>query len=190
MKRLGCRLRLRGWRGRVIILAASCLALAPALMAQRGESALGDAEVEQLREAAPTPPERLSLFIKFLDTRSGTIADLVSHPRKPGRERTLHDLMEQFTSIADDLNDNLDDYGPRHKDIRKVLPKLLQATERWASQLKQPSEDATYEVSRKLALEAVKDIRDEATRLLDDQKAWFVAHPPAKDKERPVDNHR
>jgi len=162
------------------------LTLALPIRAQRTDTALSESEIEQLREAAYLPNDRVLIFIKLLDTRDKTIQDLFAHPRKPGREQDTHDLMEEFTSIADELNDNLDDYGPRHRDIRKSLPKLLDATERWSSNLKSPPDNEAYNVSRKLALEAVRDLREQATQLIEDQKAWFLAHPPPKeDKTAP-----
>src|SRR5882724_9372968 len=164
-------------------LALVLLALTLPLHAQRADSALSDGEVEQLRESAYVPNDRVLLFIKLLDTRNKAIQDLFAHPRKPGREQDTHDLLEQFTNIADELNDNLDDYGPHHRDIRKALPKLLDATERWSSNIKQPPDNPTYDLSRKLALEAIRDIREEATHLVEDQKTWFAAHPPAKEPE-------
>jgi hypothetical protein len=157
------------------------LTLALPIRAQRADSALSEGEIEQLREAAYLPNDRVLIFIKLLDTRDKKIQDLYSHPRKPGREQDTHDLMEEFTSIADELNDNLDDYGPRHHDIRKSLPKLLEATERWSSNLKAPPDNEAYSVSRRLALEAVRDLHEEATQLIEDQKTWFLAHPPPKD---------
>jgi hypothetical protein len=157
------------------------LTLALPIRAQRVDGALSESEIEQLREAAYLPNDRVLIFIKLLDTRNKTIQDLFAHPRKPGREQDTHDLLEEFTAIADELNDNLDDYGPRHRDIRKSLPKLLDATERWSSNLKSPPDNETYNVSRKLALEAVRDLREQATQLIEDQKTWFLAHPPPKD---------
>jgi hypothetical protein len=168
---------------RRLSLALLLLALTLPLHAQRGESSLSDGEIEQLREAAYFPNDRVLVFIKLLDTRNKAIQDLFAHPRRPGREQDTHDLLEQFTNIADELNDNLDDYGPHHKDIRKVLPKLIDATERWSSNIKQPPENATYDLSRKLAIEAIRDIREEATHLVEDQKTWFAAHPPAKEPD-------
>jgi hypothetical protein len=162
-------------------LALVLLALSLPVHAQRAESALSEGEIEQLRDSAYVANDRIFVFIKLLDTRNKSIQDLFAHPRKPGREQDAHDLMEQFTSIADELNDNLDDYGPHHRDIRKALPKLLDATERWSSNLKQPPENAAYDLSRKLALEAIRDIREEATQMVEEQKAWFAAHPPAKE---------
>jgi hypothetical protein len=173
---------------RRLSLAILLLSLALPLHAQRTETALSEGEIEQLREAAYFPNDRVLLFIKLLDTRNKSIQDLFAHPRKPGREQDTHDLLEQFSAIADELSDNLDDYGPRHRDIRKSLPKLLDATERWSSNLKSPPANETYNVSRKLALEAVRDLREQATQLVEDQKTWFLAHPPPKEnKNAPID---
>src|ERR1700733_8906688 len=105
-------------------LALLLLLVALPLRAQRGDSALSEGEIEQLREAAYVPNDRVLIFIKLLDVRNKAIQELYAHPRKPGREQDTHDLLEQFTNIADELNDNLDDYGPHHRDIRKALPKL------------------------------------------------------------------
>ena len=168
---------------RRLIVAILLLFLAPRLHAQRESTALSDAEVEQLRDSAYVATDRVLVFVKFLDDRTKAVQAAITGPRKPGREQDLHDLMEQFTSIADELDDNLDEYGPAHRDLRKALPKLLAATERWASILKSPPENETYNVSRKLALEAVRDIREEATRLVDEQRAWFAAHPPSKENK-------
>jgi hypothetical protein len=164
-------------------LAVVLFALALPLHAQRGDTALSEGEIEQLRDSAYVANDRVLVFIKLLDTRNKAIQDLFAHPRKPGREEDMHDLLEQFTSIADELNDNLDDYGPHHRDIRKALPKLLEATERWSSNIKSPPDNPVYTLSRKLALESIRDIREEATHLIEDQKAWFLAHPPAKDDQ-------
>lgn len=159
------------------------LTLAPPLLPQGHDSALSEKEIEQLRESAYFPGDRVLVFIKLLDARNKTIQDLFAHPRKPGREEDTHDLLEEFTAIADELSDNLDDYGPHRRDIRKSLPKLIDATERWASNLKSPPDNEAYNVSRKLALESIRDLREEATKLIEDQKAWFTTHPPSKENK-------
>ena len=166
---------------RRIALTLVLFALAMPLSAQRNENALSDAEIEQLRDSAYIANDRVLVFIKFLDSRVKRIQDMFAGPRRPGREQDTHDLLEQFTSIADELDDNLDDYGPRHRDIRKALPKLLEATERWATSIKTPPENEAYNVSRRLALEVIRDIRESATKLTEEQKTWFAAHPPAKE---------
>ena len=125
--------------------------------------------------------ERVQIFSGILDDRIKAILTLTNGRKKPGRDEDIHDLMEQFTAIADDFEDNLDDYERRHRDIRKVLPKVLAAAERWQSGLKTPPENQAYEVSRKLALEAISDLHDDLTKLIEEQKAYFLAHPPGKE---------
>jgi hypothetical protein len=171
---------------RWLLIGLVLFALILPLHAQRDDSVLAEAEVDQLRDAAYYPNERILVFMKLLDTRNKAIQDLYARPRRPGREQDTHDLLQQFAAIADELNDNLDDYGPRHRDIRKALPKLLEATERWSSNLKSPPDNEAYNVSRRLALEAIRDIREETTQLIEDQKTWFAAHPPPKE-ERSID---
>ncbi len=164
-----------------LLLLLMLLLAAGTVQAQVQEPALSDAEVEILRDKAPLPAERVQAFTGFLDDRTKAIDKLLAGKRKPGREADLHDLMEQFSSIANDLEDNLEDYDKRHKDLRKALPKLLAAAERWATVLRSPADNEAYNVSRKLALEAVADLKQTATELTTEQKAYFLAHPPPKD---------
>jgi hypothetical protein len=165
------------------------LALSAPLCAQRPEASLTEGEIEQIRESAYVANDRVLVFVKLIDARVKTLQDLYAKPRRPGREQDTHDLLEQFTALADELNDNLDDYGPRHRDIRKALPKLVEATERWATAIKTPPDNESYNVQRKLALETIHDLRDEATQMIDEQKAWFAAHPPQKDTPASGESH-
>ena len=167
-------------RGRLLAgLFVVALMRAPA-RAQVQENALSNKEVETLRDTAYYPPQRVEAFIDFLNVRTAEIDKLSAGRRLPGREQDIHDEMEQFASIASDLEDNLEEYGKTHKDIRKALPKVLSAAERWGTALKTPPENEQYSLQRKLALEALDDIRETAKELIEEQKAWFLAHPPAK----------
>ena len=165
---------------RLVSAVLSIAFVAPPLHAQIRESALTQGEIEQIRDSRLVPTDCVLLFIKFLDLRSQEIHDLFAKPRKPGREQDTNDLFEQFTSIADELADNLDDYAPRHADLRKALPKIIEATDRWASTLKAQPDDPAYSVARKLALESIRDLRESSNELSTEQTAWFKAHPPAK----------
>jgi len=156
-------------------------ALTCAAYAQRGEANLTDAEIEQIRDSAYVANDRVLVFIKLIDVRIKALQDLYAKPRRPGREQDTHDIFEQFAALSDELNDNLDDYGPRHRDIRKALPKLVEATERWATVARTPPDNPTYNVARKIALESIQDLKDTATQMIEEQKAWFAAHPPQKD---------
>jgi hypothetical protein len=166
------------WTLAALALFLPCL---PQSWARAQDSYLSDSEVEKLRDTAPTAPERVQAFIDFINQRADRIDKLSSGKRIPGREEDIHDLMKQIAAILDDLDDNLDDYSKRHQDLRKILPKLIAATERWGTVLKTPAEDQQYGVQRKLALEALGDVHESATKMIDEQKAWFAAHPPGKE---------
>jgi hypothetical protein len=162
------------------LLAIACCT-AP-LAAQTRTGALSDKEIEQVRESRYIPAESILLFVKFLDARVERIQDMYAKPRRPGREQDTHDLLEQFTSIADELDDNLADYGPRHADLRRALPRLIAAADRWATTIRTPPDNDAFSVSRKIALESVRDLKDAATELNISEDAWFKAHPPGKQK--------
>lgn len=165
-------------------LAAFCLqpVCTPALFGQTSDNSLSDAEVEQVRNSRYVPSDAILLFVKFLDERVDRLTALYHGPRRPGREDDTNDLLQQFTSICDELSDNLDDYGPRHADLRRALPKLLSSADRWATAIKSPPENETYAVSRKLAFESLQDLRDSANELSTEQTAWFKTHHPDKQK--------
>lgn len=148
-------------------------------------------EIEALRDAAYIPNERVMTYVKILNTREQEITDLLAKPRRPGFNQDMHDLLDQFAAIADEFNDNLDEYQSRHRDIRKSLPKLVTSIERWSTTLRAPADDQTYNIVRKMALDSLKDMRDTATSLQTEQAAYFKAHPDAEklEKERADPGH-
>ncbi len=176
---------------RSLLAVALALSSLPSLAwAQRGQqSSLSDAEVEQVREAAYIANDRVMVFIKLMDVRIKALEDLYAKPRRPGREQDTHDLFQQIGSIADELDDNLADYSPRHRDVRKALPKLIEATERWATASRTPPDNSTYDVVRKIALESIQDLNQTAKEMLEEQKKWFADHPPTKEDTYTEQSH-
>jgi hypothetical protein len=151
--------------------------------AQRGHADLSEAEVEQLRDAAMDPAARVLVFQKLIDTRMERIQRVVTDVRAQGRAQDIHQNMDEVSGIVNELEDNLDEYASAHRDLRKSLPKLLSATERWQSILRQPPENQQYKLARNLALEAVADVKDDAAKLLPEQAQYFKEHPPSKAPE-------
>lgn len=142
---------------------------------------MSPAEVEKIRKLADQPAWRVEAFQQMLQERVNAIARLVTEHRMEYREKQIHDLLEQFVSLSDELSDNLDDYQLHHKDLRKALPKLVEASTKWPAILNQPPENIAYSVSRKDALTTARDVHDSAQKLLEEQNAWFKEHPPAKE---------
>lgn len=168
-----------------LLLLTATLLLAPRYVhAQASENVMTEAEVEKLRASAYIPNDRIAEFIKILDSRAKQLDDLVNKRRRPGREQDIKEIYGQVSEIADELNDNLDDYTSKYRDVRKMLPKLIEATERWGTSLRSAAEDPSYKVARKLALDAVRDVHDAAQKLQTDQVAYFAAHPEAAKAEK------
>jgi len=111
--------------------------------AARRRDPLTDAETDQLREAALEPQKRLKLYIKFAEARLLAIDQLRSDPKfADGRGKKIHDLLEDFTAILDEINDNLDTYQGRplnkddKKDFHKGLKEVIEAGDRFDLKLR------------------------------------------------------
>jgi hypothetical protein len=147
------------------------------MFAQAPEGAMSDAEIESLRDTAAVPMERIAAFEKMLNDRERTIDTLLAKPHRPAFASDMHDAIAEFSGIADELNDNLDDYSKDMRDVRKALPKLIAATERWATSLRAAGDDERYKVVRRIALDTLKDTHDLAVELQDAQTKYAKDHP-------------
>jgi hypothetical protein len=163
------------------------LAVVPA-WAQDTQGPMTEAEVESLRDSAFVPMERIRAFERILDDRQKEIERLLKRGQYPGSGQDLHDAIDQFSAIADEMNDNLDDFASKHRDLRKVLPKLVLATERWATTLRSAGENDEYKVVRKIALDTVADMKAIAEELESSQEAYFKEHPDAAKSEKARNN--
>lgn len=171
---------------------AVCLLAPVCVLAQSNHDSLTEQEIEEVREYADYPPKRIQVFIKIVDTRVDKLRDLLSKKYEQGRAEDIQDLMRQVADICNELTDNLGDYDGSHKDMRKVLPKIGPATEKWASVLRQVEKNDKWELTRSLALDSVADLKKEAEEDLPKQVQWFKEHPPSKEPETtpgPVNEH-
>lgn len=123
---------------RLVIL---LLLLTVAASARRRDP-LTEAEADQIREASQEPSKRVKLYVKFTDARVDTIDQLRSDPKQANvRGRRIHDLLEDFGALLDEINDNLDVYQGRplskddRKDYRKALKEVVEACDRWQAKL-------------------------------------------------------
>ncbi len=152
--------------------------------AQAPEGVLSQSEIDSLRDAAYVPVDRVKTYIKILDAREKQIDEMLGRRHGADFAGDMHDVMEQVGGIADELNDNLDGYQARHRDLRKILPKLVEATEKWSTALRAPAKDERFDVVRKVALDAVKDTRELAVEMEGEQATYFREHPEAAKAEK------
>ncbi len=160
------------------------LALGCKSHAQASEGMLSEKEVDSLRDSAFEPLERIKAYEKILGTREKEVSDLMAGPKHVSFGEDMHDALDQFGQIADELNDNLDEYSKAHRDVRKELPKLVQAIERWSTVLRSPPENDHYKIVRRIALDALKDMRDTVVQMESEQEAYFKLHPEAAKEEK------
>jgi len=119
------------------------LLLISAAAAAKKHDPLTEAETDQLREVAMQPYERLKLLIKFTQQRLDSIDQVRVDPKAVNdRGQQIHDLLEDFTSLVDETNDNLDQFEARKfdkdlvKQYHKGLKELIEADDRFQLKLK------------------------------------------------------
>ena len=108
----------------------------------RRRDPLTEAETDQLREVAMEPYKRIKLMIKFTEARLESIDHIRLDPKQAAdRGKQIHDLLEDFTSLMDEINDNLDQYEARPldkdtvKQYHKGLKELIDADARFDQRL-------------------------------------------------------
>jgi len=125
----------------IFIVALSCLAINAA--AQKSDrDPLTAAEVDQMREAADYPNKRLELMVRFARERIAMIELLHSDPPSPTRPKEIHDYLQDFLTLLDETDDNIDMYEAHHADMRKGLKLLIEANSEWQLQLRQLKEQS------------------------------------------------
>jgi hypothetical protein len=117
---------------------------------------LTDAEADKLREARLEPGKRLKLFIEFTEARLDKIDSVRSDPKEAtGRGQKVHDLLEDFSALIDEIDDNLDMYQSEHldkdqlKEYKKGLRELTSAENRFSARLRSLQHDADSDAQSK-----------------------------------------
>lgn len=165
---------------RLLTLLVCALSLIPLARAQHTKDPLKPAEEEQVRAASDEPNDRVKLYIKFLEQRTDSIHATMRHPATQHPGADIHNALEQFTRLTDELADNLDAYDESHTDIRKSLKFLLEHSAKWPAILKEPQPSPEYDFARKTALDAADSLTDAATKLQTSQLDYFAKHKEPK----------
>ena len=104
-------------------LLLSCLGFA-----EKKRDPLTNEEVDKIRETTQEPEKRIPLYVQFAKTRLLAIEQLrADNKLKTDRGKQIHDLLEDFTTLADELDNNIDMYQRQHEDLRKVLKLVVEA---------------------------------------------------------------
>ncbi len=175
-------------RLKLVLTVFFVLMLSVPLWAQRRD-ALTEAESDQLREVAQEPLKRFKLLIKFATERLDTVDRIKDEPKTVERGKKLHDSLDDFRQIVDEMDDNIDDYVGRQMDLRKALTEVISAETSFETRMKaikEWSEDPKHTIDYKSysfaltdALESVSLSLGDAKKTLEEQN---VAYANAKKK--------
>jgi hypothetical protein len=142
----------------------------------RDRDPLNEKEIDQMRESADYPDKRLELMISFARARITAIDQLRANASTAkDRPMQIHDLLQDFTSLMDEIDDNVDMYTSHKTDMRKGLRLLIEAQSEWALKLRNlneqspPEELEQYSFVLVNAREAVTDSAEGTRKQLQDQ---------------------
>jgi regulator of replication initiation timing len=135
---------------------------------------LTEDESDKIRELAQEPDKRIKLILKYTQARVATIEQLEGDARMAaGRGKQIHDLLEDFTALIDELDDNIDEYADKKSDIRKALKEVVETNTSFQLKLRTLKEQkaaakefADYNFVLQNATEAVNSSLDNARQAL------------------------
>jgi predicted nucleic acid-binding Zn-ribbon protein len=166
-------------RGSLVLLSLAAL-ISPA-WCQRRRDPLTLPEIDQLRDTAWEPEQRLKLYVKFARERLTALERVRSDPKVTDRAQAAHDKLQDFLDVYDELNDNIDTYEGRKSDLRKALKPVIEGDMEFQSKLrafkdsvaaaKEDTKD--YEFLLANALEAVDNGAQDHRQLLAEQEEAF-----------------
>jgi len=145
---------------------------------------LNEKEIDEMRESADYPDKRLEVMVGFTRTRMNAIEQLQANGKAAkDRPMQIHDLLEDFTALLDEIEDNIDMYASHKADMRRGLTLLIEADSEWQLRLRRLKEQSPPEELDQFsfvltnATEAANDVADDARKELQEQNQL------AKDKK-------
>ncbi len=154
-------------------------ALAMPVAAQR-HADLAPAEIEQLRDTAMEPEQRLKLFVKFARARMVALEQVRGDPKIAATDRPaqIHDKLRDFLDVYDEMDDNIDMFVDRKSDIRKPLKTIIEADGEFQTKLKAMEDQAAsarqeakpYEFLLANARDTLDGSADDHRKLLQEQE--------------------
>lgn len=152
----------------------------PRLWAQDQQDVLSPDEVQQIRDNNIYPNVRIKLFLKFVEERIDALKQLTANADADHRITHMTDKLQEFTSLCDEMQDNMDTYDSNHADIRKALKEVEEASAKWPDVLHALPREANNDYAVDTALDSAQSAHQDAQQLEVEQDIFFKAHPKLK----------
>jgi hypothetical protein len=155
--------------------------------AQRRDDPLTYEEINQLRDTALEPELRMKLYVEFARARLVALEQMRANPKTTDRGEQTHKMLEDFLSVYDELDNNLDNFVSRKSDLRKALQSVMAGDTEFQAKLRALKDSATakpvemkdYEVLLSDAIDTVDSSADDHRKLYAEQVEYF------KSKKKP-----
>lgn len=155
--------------------------LGPSAAAQRRPDPLTAAEIDQLRDSAVEPEQRMKLYVQFARARLVALEQMRADPKVTRRGQQTHQMLEDFLSVYDELNNNLDNFESRRSDLRKALKYVIEGDTEFQAKLRALKDDARtskeeaadYQFILSNAIDSVdSNAEDHRKMLTEQQEMW------------------
>lgn len=151
----------------------------PAFAQHDDRDPLTPKEVDELRDTNQEPDRRLPLIVKFARERldNALLAHNNAKLAPADRAATVHDSLQDFLSIYDELDDNLDMYTDQKEDLRKAMKIVIAGDGEFKVKLDQlrrqstPEEMKVYAFVLTSALQSVNESSTAHRQLEQEQDA-------------------
>jgi hypothetical protein len=142
------------------MMLVAILLVAFSASAQTHRDPLIDREVDEMRESAQNPKQRIDYLIGFARERVLAIERLRT-PTQPGLndDGKMAELLGDLAALIDELDDNLEMYNSHSEDLRHPLRHVIDAESEFQQKLKALSDNATPLRKHRIAV-ALEDASD------------------------------
>lgn len=181
----------------IVAVVLAVMIAAPLMGAQRrlGHDPLTPAEVDQLRDTAVEPNQRIKLYVEFARRRMTSIDQVIADPKVKDRASQIHDLLQDFATLMDEIGDNLDMYNGQQWDIRKSLKLVIEGDSEFQLKVRKLTESARdpnlsteaeqYKFVLQDAQESLNNNADDARHIMQEQNE-LAKNKKLKKEEQPV----
>jgi len=172
-----------GIRHCVIGVLAPMLLLSGAKATARHDP-LSETEIDELRDSAQDPDTRLKLYLKFAQARLDSIPKIKADAKSTDHGRQIHDRLQEFIDVFDELNENIETFASRREDIRKTLKSILETDRAFQATLQSlrdtPGDKDDFKLYDFVLTDATEDV---ASGAFDHSEALAAQEVAAKQKK-------
>ncbi|HZR56803.1 MAG TPA: hypothetical protein VFA74_08010 [Terriglobales bacterium] len=177
---------------KTLLYAVTCVVIIGVMVtdvrAEHHGDPLNQMEIDQLRDASWNPEQRLKLYATFARARLDAVEQARTDPKVTNKSQQIHDRLQDFLDVYDELNENIDTYVDRKSDLRRALKPVIESDTEFQAKLRavkdaadtSKQETQTYEFLLTNALETIDASAQDHRQLLKEEEEQWKHKKPAK----------